>query len=539
MIFLRTNSSCNVGLGHLFRSLILVNELKKNVDEVIIVLDLEPKEEIKKLIKNYKVINLYNNNNLFQNEDEDAKLFSKIIKKYQSGNHLIIVDDYRLSGRWEKYVKSTSPFFKIIALDDTGKKFHNADFLIDAKWEKEKTKFRYKNLTSSKTIKLLGPNYILSSKINKKNSVKIENSNSILISIGGGGDASILINIIKTIDLHSNLNLKFSIYVILGPYLRGKNELKNIIIHNKLIKLIFIENELNINKYLRKCCLFVGAIGGTFYESNTLNIPAITFELSNNQKNKLSNLEDFGHYIHLGNLNNINFDKFGILINICLVSCDRLYKMLLIGKKIVNDGNGPKRIKEILKNNIYDDSLNEYSNIIKEKNKKNKKNILVKIDDTYINKYLEARNMIENRKNMLSKNKISNLDHYIWWFNSKRNNYVYNKDGIDTLFIWDEVINFNDNKYLIGGWFIYDKNCLPIDSYFCLHKQLEKCDLKYPLISWVACIKKDNIFVQKLNEKYGFKRLDFNSKLFNIGKEIFKNINLNQFNLYYREPKLN
>jgi hypothetical protein len=85
--------------------------------------------------------------------------------------------------------------------------------------------------------------------------------------------------------------------------------------------------------------------------------------------------------------------------------------------------------------------------------------------------------------------------------------------------------------YLIGGWFVGLKKISPIDVMSALKKQLENTAIEYPGVSWLAVIKKDNIFVKKLNEKYGFK-ISSSLSVINAVEEIFPNANPNEFDYY-------
>ena len=45
---------------------------------------------------------------------------------------------------------------------------------------------------------------------------------------------------------------------------------------------------------------------------------------------------------------------------------------------------------------------------------------IFKMTDKYMNDYLHSRNLFFNRKNMINDKKIKQVDHFLWWFESKR-----------------------------------------------------------------------------------------------------------------------
>ena len=204
------------------------------------------------------------------------------------------------------------------------------------------------------------------------------------------------------------------------------------------------------------------------------------------------------------------------------------------------DDKGPKRIVSIILQSFKykKNKIKKYSNYDFRINKKiiNNDN-LIKIDDSYINKYLTARNLIQNRVNMLSSAEIPFLDHYLWWFENERVSYVYKKNGFELLYIWEKLINYMDKSYLIGGWFIANERCSPIDSFFCVSQQLNRCDILYPQIPWVASVKKDNIFVQKLCERLGFEVIKKGTYEYSVALNLFFSENSEAFIYYYRKKK--
>ena len=542
MIFIRTNTSNKDGLGHLSRSLILAEELAGKDKSIVVFLDNAPTSEITNFIGDIKVISLYDEEIHYKNEIEDASICSAIVSKITSKDVILIIDDYRFDYEWEKKIKNKfNNQCLIIAIDDTGERPHFSDVLIDAKWDKDNTKLRYQDLTRPSTVRLLGPAFNLSRALVLSESFKKNSCKTLLLSIGGGGDSSIYIRIINAIVEEKVSDEKILIYVVLGPYLSNKDDLYKLNIKNDLVEVVCVKNCSNLSSLMLGSDLYVGAIGGTFYESNALELPSITFELSDNQKNSISILEDYGHFMHLGNIGHINFPKLGKLINITLEQSNRLKRLLQNSQNIKLDGGGPKRVSKIIHSLLNHEILKDEEFNIKIK-KCNQKNILEsefrKVDDSYINKYLHARNLDENRVNMLSSKKIELLDHYLWWMQSKRNSYVYLKNGVELLYIWEQNIAHLDKNYLIGGWFIANLVCTPMDSYYCVSEQLKRCDILYPGIPWISSIKKTNHFVQKMSEKFGFQLISRDSDEFCISQSIFSSNKPDEFNYYLRYSEM-
>ena len=135
---------------------------------------------------------------------------------------------------------------------------------------------------------------------------------------------------------------------------------------------------------------------------------------------------------------------------------------------------------------------------------------------------------------MTETEKVSRLDHYLWWINNERVSYVLKKRDNSLLYIWHQLKKIDGTTVLIGGWFVCSDDCNVVDVIYALNRQLEITDKEFRGIPWVAVIKKSNIFVQTLNKRFGFKLQDKNHYLFDINSRCFPYANSKNFNLFSR-----
>ena len=181
------------------------------------------------------------------------------------------------------------------------------------------------------------------------------------------------------------------------------------------------------------------------------------------------------------------------------------------------DKQGPKRIYNIINFGKIKNKLNHHNHKIKI----NKKFQINKLGDNIINDLLSARNNLSTRKLMINKNKISKINHYIWWFTNDRNNFLYNKEGVPSIYFWHKEIIINNKNFLIGGWHLMNKNVSVLDIYNMLSWQLNKTRI-YKKSKWIAVINKKNKFVTKINLHLGFRIAKKNSYLYKIIGNYFK-----------------
>ena len=540
-IFFRVNVSSISGIGHLSRSRSLAQSLRLLGIECCFIVDKED-SIYKNFLIDFKYIFLYNNNESFLDEKNDATRFKGVIKEFEI--HGIILDDYRLSLDWERQFIDFK--YPLIVLDDRDKVHHNCNMIIDAKWTGDTTILRYCKTVPKNCIRLLGPKYIiLGHEYGKKNntlneSKKLKNTLNILLNFGGGADLSIAEELLLMLLKKSPKEVKLSINVVIGPFALNKDKILSIANSNKMVKAIINANSLHEN--LKFTDLYIGASGGTLYEALSMNIPSITFSISENQNNELNDLEDFGHYFHLNNFSKDLFNDFTNLVRLILSDYNRIKQLYRKDKKIEVDGLGSRRIAKnieslLLNKNSLSFQDYELNETIKNRVqlKQSLELVIEPIGDDHINKYLDARNLSSNLRNMTEVEKVNRLSHYIWWLNNERSSFILRKGEEPLLYIWHQLKTINGFQVLIGGWFLCNEACSPLEVIHALNWQLEFSNIHFPGVPWVAVINKTNKFVQLLNKRCGFKSLKENDMLFNITSECFPYATTSDFDYVFKQ----
>jgi UDP-2,4-diacetamido-2,4,6-trideoxy-beta-L-altropyranose hydrolase len=509
-VIIRTNYGKNIGLGHLYRTLKLANELKKYYKVTFVV---DKKSKITKAILKYQVIELYKNS-IFKNQADDANL---LIKKINKKNiKFIIIDDYRIGFNWEKkFFKS----YKIIVFDDLNTMKHKCHYLIDAKWCGEYTYKRYENLVPKNCARLLGPKYvIINPKLNKKKPKK-----NVLIYFGGAGDFSKYNKLIlQFCNVNKALNNKIKLDLVIGPL--AYNFKKIIDLKNKFNFLNIIINKFDLSIYLNRCKFAFSTSSSIIYELNNLNIPTCLFSVAKNQQNKMTDFEDLGFYLNINLKNLENSNNSQLLFTSFLTNLNRIKKMQS-KKKIAIDKKGVRRIVNILDNN-NNNIVHKIENL---KKKSDHKNGFFKINDQFINRYLELRNKYENRKNSLNQSLIHEHNHYIWWLNSYNliEKYYYYNHKILSIF-YHQKIKINKLVYWYGGWMTGEVEPKFFDIILFLKFQIN-ITFKKQNLPWIAIIKKKNKFVYLINKKLKFN----NIKDQNLINGIKKKFNILEENKYH------
>jgi len=536
VIVFRTNASSHTGIGHLARSYRLAMALSRRGYSCLFVVDqLDPFTE--EYIRPFEFVALYNNTELFVDEESDADLFA--IKIGNKKPEAVITDDYRLSALWEARLE---PKTKVIVLDDCDESLHVCSMLVDGKWTGNSTAQRYQNKVPERCVRLLGPHYLMlddklseATAVSKGEAEQEEFPIELMVSFGGGGDLSIAASLIEQILQDAPHGLSFSIRPVVGYFGTNKDSIFSLAEKDNRVKPII--HKRSLADHMRQTTLYVGAAGGTLYEILSLNVPALTFSMSANQQNNLNDLGDIGHYFHLDSIERSSFAKLSELVWSMLSSISRIRRLYRKEKIIKIDGQGLERVSAAI------DSLIKQSRLpmicYAERPYPNANNgtgyHLEQVEDKHINHYLDSRNLDLKMMNMPGANKIQRIDHFLWWLKSKRESYLLKKDGDPILYIWHQPRTIKGVTFLIGGWFVCSKSCGAVDALYALNRQLAITCEKYPELPWVAVIKKTNRYVQALNERLGFRIIPPGHLLHDLAKISFPNALPKDFLFYSKQ----
>ena len=519
-VYIRTNYNSKIGLGHLVRTTRLAIEMRKIGLLCFFFID----NFYSGKFLEFRKTAMYNNRNKFTNEINDAKLFCKLTGKIKPG--IVLVDDYRLSIKWEKYVSKFHK--KIITFDDIEDKQHYADTIINYNPRHYPiVKYNYNNNKKKNCDYLINLKYNI---LSRDKIIKSHNLDQkkfyITFYIGGGSDQKViyklLLELIKKIGKKFN---KIKFLVVIGPLSINKHLIIKLAKRYDFIE--FVDNSTNLYHVIKKSKIFIASSGTAVFESAYLKTPTILFKMSKNQDTDIFSLEKIGHYFFLDLKHLSLIKKFSKLIFLLINNYTR-FKKLINNPEIKIDNKGSAR----LVNQIF------------LKKKENKRKVVEKlisyakdkfsiraVNDSDINHYIFSRNMDINRRHSSNTKKISILDHYVWWFESNRRSYVLLKNGKKVLYFYEQkLFSFNKKDHLLSGWFACSRDCSLKEIFYALNWQRNHSKKN---IKWVSFIKKNNYLSIKMSKYIGWKTITKKSNIKEILKKKF-NIKLNNFIFYQR-----
>lgn len=323
-ILIRADGGLSVGMGHIMRSLVLADKLKKFAEVIYIC---KSGKEFESGIyyvreKGYRVIQIRREN-----------LIKDILALE---GDCLITDSYDVN---EEYFNITRERFLVTGyIDDMNKYYFNVDFLINQNVYAEDMDY----YVNEDTVLFLGPKYVLlrDEFLNIPARNIRENINDVMVTIGGSDNLNLTAKIVNLITSHySNLRL----HVVVGPAFIFKEQLKSL--YSDKVKIYY---NPNMSELMLKCDLAISACGSTVYELAACGTPTIGIIVADNQRLAAEKLEK---------LRVISYSKNIEQIISCIKDLDFNTRVLMSKKgQNIFDGQGAKRlaqeIKTILLNKI-------------------------------------------------------------------------------------------------------------------------------------------------------------------------------------------
>ena len=334
----RVDSGEGIGWGHTMRCFSLAQIFKEKNMQISFITRKIP-NNISYFLKE-NGINVYYLNGEKYSWKNDAIQTKKIIENFDEVDWLI-VDNYKLDFKWEKFLK---PFVKkLMVIDDMTLRTHDCSLLLDQNYY-EKPKNMYKNFVPKKCKMLIGPKFaLLRSEFyqeRKKLKEKNRQMKRIFISFGGSESSEIMkiIDVVKELD-HSKINVDL-LLTESSKYLKIKNlfsKFTNITIHHQ---------NFSVVKLMKNADLAIGAGGSSTWERCCLGLPSIVTVSAKNQLQLTKEIEKKGCIINLGISKKITSDDYLNIIN--NLNKSKLLQMSKNALKLV-DGKGTLRVtKEML-----------------------------------------------------------------------------------------------------------------------------------------------------------------------------------------------
>jgi len=335
-VVFRTDSSHNIGTGHVMRCLSLADATRRNDTNISFVC----REGLGNLIsyienRGYEVHLLPGEIDI----EKDRRLTKNILSKNESKPDWLIIDHYDIGIQWESAMYGLVN--KIMVIDDLANRKHVCDLLLDQNYSKNED--RYSGLVSGNCIKLLGPKYsILRPQFQKvRNNLRKRDGgvNRILVFMGGADPKNVTSKALRAIRMLDRSDI--AVDVVIGNLNPFHEEIKNLI--SKIPNTICHHNVENMADLMLSADLCIGAGGTTTWERCCVGLPTMTIILAENQKSISENLDKKGALINLGWYHNVTENNIKEVIEGLFDNPRKMVSMSDKSRRFV-DGEGVNRV---------------------------------------------------------------------------------------------------------------------------------------------------------------------------------------------------
>lgn len=316
-----------LGLGHIFRTINLSNQLQKYKKFFMI----EDFGGVKKILEENGIQEIKSIKKNISSED-DYKITKTFIEKWKID--IVVVDRYKIS---KNYLRKLSKIVKVVVISDLVEINFKADIVVNGF-------IGYNNQiikNNFNTKCLLGPKFqILNNQFSKKSKYKSKKWN-LLITFGGFDERRITDRLIEILPKYLE---KIKIKIIIGPVARKNKKL--LALEKKFKKNLLIKKATKDMAKEMKDVKYGLCTGGlTTYEFASMNIPIGIITDEKHQIITAKNWEKLGYAKNLGMVDKISDQKIHSFFEQISQG-----KLLTSKKNSVVDGKGSSRVaNEILK----------------------------------------------------------------------------------------------------------------------------------------------------------------------------------------------
>lgn len=507
-IFFRTDSSLEIGSGHVMRCLTLARALQKHGAECHFVCrahfghlaSLIQKHGFQvyllEIDTSQTVLSNSNSNRspyshwLGANWETDAAQTIGVMA--DSNPDWLVIDHYAIDKNWEARLRSRCG--KILVIDDIANRVHDCDLLLDQNLVAN-LNARYRSLVPDICNCFLGPHFALLQpeypELHQRTLPRLGPVKRALVYFGNADKQNLTKLAIST--LLTIFHDKITIDVILNSQMPHFTEIQGLA--EKHVNLIVHESVPSLATLMLAADFAIGAAGTTSWERCCLGLPAIVITLSDNQRGIAAELHRQGFINWLGDQEQVSETSLGRAIIQLVSQVDKLEKWSAHCLSLA-DGNGTQRVASAI-------LLNAKTPL---------KARPAELRDEAI--LLDWANDPGVRKNAFSPNLIHASTHHEWLCNKFRNPQkcqIYIVETEKDLPVGQVRFEREQEKWEVHYSLASFARGRGIGVAF-LEAAIQEFERSYGEVSLFGRVKKNNIASQKVLEEIGFTR-DFCTEL--------------------------
>ncbi len=365
-IVFRTDSSRNIGTGHVMRCLTLAKRLsQKGISISFVCRDFEGNMTsiIREQGYGLHLLRRPSNEGLNQNQDLYRQWLgvdvvydaSETIRTCAADPPIdwLIVDHYALDLAWELQMRNVVD--SIFVIDDLANRHHEANILLDQNLYHNMYE-RYCGLVPSSTKLLLGPQFALLRPEfqieHNKRRIRDGMIRRILVFFGGVDASNETEKAIVAIEM---LHLDITVDVVVSKVNLHLERIRSICATKKTVNFYCQVN--NMAELMGKADLAIGAGGTTTWERCYLGLPSFITVLADNQVEVSESVDKAKAAVNLGWFTEITSDSLANSLRVALNSPDMMQEMSRNARALMGDGCGAERVSSIILGGAHDSDI--------------------------------------------------------------------------------------------------------------------------------------------------------------------------------------
>jgi len=356
-ITFRTDSSLQIGSGHIMRCLTLADELRQRGAEVTFVCREYPGTMIGLIeTKGYPVVRLAQAEAEYAVAPDDLTHAAWLGVPWQQDAsdtitavrdarpQWLIIDHYAIDHRWEELLRPHVG--KIMVIDDLADRAHDCELLLDQNLYPE-MELRYDNLVPAGCQKLLGPRYALlrpefaaARKTLRQRSGEIKR---VLIFFGGVDPTN---ETTKAVEAVAAINFRqFEVDVVVGGGNPHQTQIQNFCTAQDGFHYHCQVN--NMAELMAAADLAIGAGGTATWERCALGLPSLVVVLAENQVDLAATASRYGLFFSLGGAATVTIETIQEALRVFTRAPENLLAYTKQGMEFV-DARGVQRLAGLL-----------------------------------------------------------------------------------------------------------------------------------------------------------------------------------------------
>ena len=344
-LVIRADASEQIGAGHIMRCIALGQAWRDKGDEVAFVSHCESVALKNRIVEEgFGFIGVTTPHP----DSSDVEHTLKVLA--DSGDETwLVLDGYHFDPAYQKRIRDAG--YRLLVIDDMNHlPFYHADILLNQNIYASDLQYE----CDKDMIQLLGSKYILLRRefleSRQKQKKASENAKNVLLTVGGADPHNMTVKIIETLDALNKPELV--VKVVVGPANLNLESIKK--------KLCYVNFQYQVvygapdmPSLMDWADLAISAAGSTCWELAYFGVPALLFDVADNQRGLADGLEAIGFSINLGWHSDINSETFADQFDRLQKNRQKRKQMANAGYRLV-DGNGASRVlATMLKSPFY------------------------------------------------------------------------------------------------------------------------------------------------------------------------------------------